>query len=356
MESYEEIVQSMEKSFETKSGYSIDEASDIGIRIRVLAGEIYNLYNYIDYVKRQAFPQTATGANLGYHGTLRGLNRKTAVKATGSVVFSLSSALEYQVEIPKGTIVSTSGDNPVSFETTASGYIEAGKTTAVITVQALIGGVSGNVASGAINVIVNMTADNLSVKNLGAFLGGADEESDEQLRSRIVDSLKFVVNGTNKAYYKSLAKSVEGVDCVNVVPRKYGNGTVVIYVCGKDTVLSEQVIAQVQNVMNEEREVNVRVVVYPANFVDCNIVADVTLHEGYSLENVRQEILSGLKAILDNYEVGMSLDIAAVNDLFYHTAGIKSFYISELFSAGLTAKEDEKLVAKLVTLKEVENG
>lgn len=353
MESYEEIVQSMEKSFEAKSGYSVDEASDIGIRIRVLAGEIYNLYNYIDYVQRQAFPQTASGTGLGYHGTLRGINRKSAVKATGSVVFSLSSASEYQVEIPIGTIVSTSGANPVSFETTSSGYIEAGKTTATVTAQALIGGTSGNVAPGTIAVIVNMTADNLAVKNLGAFLGGADEESDEQLRSRIVDSLKFVVNGTNKAYYKSLAKSVEGVDCVNVVPKKYGNGTVAIYICGKNMVLSEQVIAKVQSIMDEQREINVRVLVYPADFVDCNIIADVTLHEGYSVKNVEQEILSGLKAILDNYEVGMSLDLAVVNDLFYHTPGIKTFNISVVSSSDLTANEDEKLVAESVILKEV---
>ncbi len=353
MESYEEIVKSMETSFKAKSGYSADEASDIGIRIRVLAGEIYNLKSYIEFVKRQAFPQTAVGEYLDYHAKLRGLSRKIAVKATGSVVFSLGTASEYQVEIPQGTIISTAGDNPVSFETTSYGYIEAGKTTATVTAQALTGGTSGNVASGTVKVIVNMTADDLSVTNLGAFVGGTDEENDEQLRTRIIDSLKFIVNGTNKAYYQALAKSVEGVDSVNVVPKKYGNGTVAVFICGKDMVLSEKTVSQVQSLMDQQREVNVKVSVYPAEIIDCNIVADVTLNDGYAVETVEAEVFESLKAVLDTYSVGKSLDITVINDLLYHNEGIKTFKVSQTSSTGLTALDNEKIVADSVVLREV---
>lgn len=353
MQSYDEIVKSMELSFKSKSGYSTDEASDIGIRIRVLAGEIYNLNSYIEFVKRQAFPQTAVGEYLDYHAEIRGLNRKKAVKATGTVLFALDSALSYQVEIPKGTIISTSGDNPVSFETTAKGYISAGKTTASVPAQALVGGTVGNVSPETIKVIVNMTVDNMSVTNLGGFLGGSDDEDDEQLRIRILDSLKFVVNGTNKAYYQSLAKSVEGVDSVNVVPRKYGNGTVAIYICGQDAELDQQTVNQVQNIMNEQREINVKVSVYPAEIIECIVVADVVLEDGYEKEKVQADVYQQLKTMLDKYDVGKSLDVAIVNDLLYHTAGIKSYILSQLSSTGFTALDNQKIALHTVTLREV---
>ena len=59
MKSYDEFVSAMSRTFTSRAGYSPDEASDIGIRIRVLAGELYNLQSNIQWLKQQVFPQTA---------------------------------------------------------------------------------------------------------------------------------------------------------------------------------------------------------------------------------------------------------------------------------------------------------
>ena len=56
MKTYEEIADGMKQSFYEQAGYSPDEASDIGIRMRVLAGEIYNMQTTVDWLKRQLFP------------------------------------------------------------------------------------------------------------------------------------------------------------------------------------------------------------------------------------------------------------------------------------------------------------
>ena len=87
MRTYEEIVEDMKQSFFGLSGYIPDEASDLGIRMNVLAGEIYNAQTYLEWIKRQVFPQTAQGEYLDYHAQMRGLERKEAVKAVGEVEF-----------------------------------------------------------------------------------------------------------------------------------------------------------------------------------------------------------------------------------------------------------------------------
>ena len=43
METYEEILGRMQGTFEELAGYPADDASDIGIRLRVLAGEVSSL-------------------------------------------------------------------------------------------------------------------------------------------------------------------------------------------------------------------------------------------------------------------------------------------------------------------------
>lgn len=352
MQSYEEIVENMKNLFNQQAGYSADEASDIGVRIRVLAGEIFNLQTYLDWIKQQAFPQTAQGEYLDYHAQMRGLHRKDAVKSVGSVRFSIPEASEVNIEIPQGTIISTSGETPISFQTMEYTCINAGDTSVDVNAEAVDGGVNGNVTSGKISVIVTMTAENLIVNNPSAFTLGADAEDDETLRQRVVNSMKFIINGTNKEYYTSLAKTISGVECVNVVPYKYGRGSVAIYISGKDSALTSQTVTKVKDLLSEQREVNVSVYVFAAKICKTIIEVDVTLEDGYDIEEVQNRVSEQISEILESYNVGQSLTVAVINDVLFHTEGIKNFEVLSNGTSGLTAADNEKLVLYQVNLKE----
>lgn len=351
MKTYEQLVEAMNRSFTNKIGYSPDEASDIGIRIRVLAGELYNIQTYLEWIKRQAFPQTAQGEYLDYHAQLRGLQRKPAVKAKGMVLFALSEPATVKVEIPQGTLVSTTGEKPVSFQTTQYGSIDVGKSTAYINAEAVEGGTSGNVMSRTINVIVTMPVENMTVTNLGGFSSGADSEDDETLRKRIIESFKYIENGTNRAYYESLAKTVNGVECVNVVPRRDGTNIVNIYISGKEQMLGNTVIESVQQLIEEQREINVDVRVKAAEILECIVEASVTLNDGYNIDSVQEELGTKLTEILNSYNVGQSLDMAVINDLLYHSPGVKSYEILR-GTTGITARENEKIAFNSFYLRE----
>lgn len=353
MSIYDSIVENMKADFLEKTGYLPDEASDIGIRIRVLAGELYNINTYLEWIKRQVFPQTAEGEYLDYHAQMRGLERKEAVKAAGLVEFRLSEPAKEKIDIPANTIVSTGGEHPISFETTEYAYIDAGRYFVMVPAQAIAGGESGNIAKKQISVISTITVDGLLVSNPGAFTTGANAEDDDTLRNRILNSMKFILNGTNKEYYSALAKTVNGVECVNVVPRKNGAGTVTLYISGREMKVGNLTVFKVQTLIDKQREVNVAVTVKAAELLPCNLEISVALENGYTLDQVQEDVYAQIKKIIDKFDVGDSLMIAAVNDILYHTQGIKTYELLEGSSSGLTAKENEKIILENIYFREV---
>lgn len=353
MSTYDSIVENMKADFLEKTGYLPDEASDIGIRIRVLAGELYNINTYLEWIKRQVFPQTAEGEYLDYHAQMRGLERKEAVKAAGLVEFRLSEPAKEKIDIPANTIVSTGGEHPISFETTEYAYIDAGRYFVMVPAQAIVGGESGNIAKKQISVISTITVDGLLVSNPGAFTTGANAEDDDTLRNRILNSMKFILNGTNKEYYSALAKTVNGVECVNVVPRKNGAGTVTLYISGREMKVGNLTVFKVQTLIDKQREVNVAVTVKAAELLPCNLEISVALENGYTIDQVQEDVYAQIKKIIDKFDVGDSLMIAAVNDILYHTQGIKTYELLEGSSSGLTAKENEKIILENIYFREV---
>ena len=64
------------------------------------AAQIYAMYLQADWVARQAFPQTAEGDYLDLHAQLRGLERKQASHAAGTLRFFADQAAETPREIP----------------------------------------------------------------------------------------------------------------------------------------------------------------------------------------------------------------------------------------------------------------
>ena len=260
---YEEIRARMAAEYEAQAGFAPDDASDAGIRIRVLAGEIYTALRMLEAVKDEAFPQTASGEALELHAMERGLSRKPAVRAQGTLTFSRETALTYDVEIPQGTVCAASA-GAAEFETTEAAVLAAGALSVTVPAQAVAGGKAFNAAAGAVDTLVTPPAGIEGVTNGAAFSGGADAESDDALRARLLQSWSILPNGTNAETYRRAAQQVPGVGSVNVVPRASGTGTVAVYLYGDGAPAAEETVGAVQAVLEAMREINVSVTVAAA--------------------------------------------------------------------------------------------
>lgn len=324
-ETYDEIYQRMKNKYEQESEAQIDEKSDIAIRLKVLAGEIYNAQVNMEWLKNQMFADTASGEYLDYLAVQRGLERKQAVKAQGEIIFYISQPTDHNIIIPIGTVVATDDSTPIRFCTTEEGEISAGGTLVSLYAEAEKPGREGNVLKNTITVGVSVPTEIETLSNPVVFTGGEDAETDSELRERIKSTFINQSNGTNKAYYEKLALSVEGIAKASAVAKVRGAGTVNIYVCSSKGDADSSAIQKLQTLVNKERELNVDVAVYNATAESYDFIATITAKNGYSESEVKSQCKAIFEKFINSLPIGSKLYLSALGKALMETECVENY-------------------------------
>lgn len=304
-EYFDTFLERMQQSYQAMAGMRADDASDIGIRFKILAEQLERLSEELEEAKKQAFAKTATGESLQLHAMQRGIIRKPAIFAKGEAEFTRESPASENIIIPQGTLLTCEGMQGVQFKTTEEAVLlkgEKGKNVKVICKEA---GERGNLASGQLTVMITPVAGITKVTNPQPIVGGEDAENDENLRRRLMDSYRFVTNGTNTAFYYNKAMSYPGVSSAKVLPRINGVGTVgiVIYGIGVDDALIEKMKQEI----GEVKEINVDLSIEKAVEKPVSIEIEVAAADGYSYEDVSGKCRLAIERYLKKQEIGKPL-------------------------------------------------
>lgn len=319
-DSYDNILKRMKDKFTELAGYSPDDASDVGIRMKVLAGEVYTLGCAIDWLKEQTFAQNASGTPLELRAEERGVIRKPASTATGTITFGRkTTALWYSVPIPAGTVCSTSGTGAARYVTTQDAELDVAAMTVDVPARAEEAGKSGNTDTGTITTMVTVPAAIEFVTNGAAFTGGCDAEDDDSLRARLLDCWGEPATGTNAAWYRQLAESVDGVASASVVPRANGAGTVAVYLGGKGTAVSADAVQRVQAAIDAQREICADVTVQAAQTVPVDVTCKVKVKAGQNALSVRVQAHAAISLCFLGLSVGDPVVLAAMTTKIFET-------------------------------------
>ncbi len=294
METINDILTRMEAAYEAEAGHPARAVSDTGLRLRVLAGELLRLQGEIAWLRRQAFPDTATGTWLDRHGEARGVTRHPASCAVGSLTFTRYIPLSFDLELPAGTVCTSTGEDPVEFVTTADGVLAAGELNLTVPARAVLPGPGGNLTAGRVNTMVDAPEGFQYVNNPTAFTGGSDAESDDLFRARVLAAYAVPATAANAALYRSLALSVEGVASVQVVPRFNGAGTVKVYVWGTQGLPDQTLLDKVQAVLDDQREPAVAVTVVSANPSNRTVDLRLRLEDGADADRALQAVTEAI--------------------------------------------------------------
>ena len=158
--------------------------------------DIYNNYSVTQ----------ATNISLDYAVKFQGIRRKAAVKSTTPLTLNGDNG----IVINSGYIVQT--ENEIKFETVTSGTITGG--TVNLEVKALIAGADGNVLANTITEVESPLTGLNSVNNTLDADGGLEQESDESLRIRFLESLARGGGSTTDAI-RAAVLTLEAVeDCL----------------------------------------------------------------------------------------------------------------------------------------------
>ena len=322
METMNDILSRMEAAYEEASGHPAQAVSDTGVRLRVLAGELLRLRAQVEWLRRQAFPETADGQWLDRHGEARGLSRHPAQSAIGSLTFTRYIPLTFDLQIPAGVTCASTGEDPVEVVTTQAAVLPAGSLTVTVPAKAVAPGPGGNLSAGAVNTMIDPPEGIQYVNNTAPFTGGQEAESDEVYRTRVMAAYRQLPNPLNAAWYRDAALSVEGVGSVQVVPRVSGAGTVGVYVWGTAGAPSADLLNQVRAVLEEGREIAVTVTVAAATASTRDVDARLRLAEGADFTQANAAITQALTDWFAAREVGDPLYLTQLEQVILSAAPV----------------------------------
>lgn len=338
---------------------SKNEGSFSMFNLRAVAQESALLENNMEVVEDNYSLDTATGVYLDLKVADLGMMRKLATQSHGVLLFEGNDG----TKIPAGTIVSAP-DYSVEFETYNDAEIKLGH--AEVEAVAITTGYATNVPASAINRINKEIKGIKSVINQDAFIGGADEEDDDNLRLRAYLRIRYPSTSGNKADYEVWASEVAGVGAVKVFPLWNGAGSVKVSVLDtENNPASEEIVQAVQDYIDPSvsgkgegvAPIGAVVSVTTAKAKKVDIYAKIQVGATSTLE----EITSLLSAVLTDYFKEIAYDskttgvsVARIGFLLLQVQGVVDYAGLTLngSTSAVTIGEEEILQVGTVNLEE----
>ena len=204
-----------------------------GVLARAEAGAVHSLYGYLEFIARQALPDTAEEEYLLRWSSIwlpRG--RKPATYANGLNAVQLTGTSGSIV--PAGTFLVR--DDGVQFITLSA--VVLGSLGATVSVRAELSGTAGNTAAGVqLSLLQPVSGVRSSALVIAPGIdGGVEQESIEALRARVINRIQKPPQGGSKDDYETWALEVPGVTRAWVYPLQMGPGTVTVIVADDNAV------------------------------------------------------------------------------------------------------------------------
>lgn len=308
---YDKILNSMKKEFLKEKGEAVKDFSDLEMRFKAVAAEIYSVSAYGDFILKQSFPQTATGEYLDRHAKLRSIERKTASYASGIVTVSRTEgSAGYAVSIPKGTVFSVSGKPFIQFATQKSYVMSASAASCLITVTALKTGSEHNIKAGTVLLPVNPPAYLDSTVSAANFSGGWDEESDEALRERILSSYHSRKNAVSASAVRETLLTLDDVTDAVVYPEE----NYILNVClkTKSGKISTELKNKASDMLGFATLCGLHIRFTAAVEQPFAITAEAKILSGYNVSQIKTAIRERITQFCSNEKIGQNYSESAI--------------------------------------------
>lgn len=292
---------------------------------RVLAGAAHMMHGHLEFLGNQIFADISESSYLDRQATMFGVSRKAATFARGNLTATGTNG----TVIPIGTVLTRAADGAeytVDSNQTISGGV------ATLPVTAVLAGIDYNADVGVEldfqSPIVNVAS--ATVVATGGLTGGADIETDAELRVRLLERLQNPPAGGDAQDYVEWALAVAGVTRAWVYPLELGAGTVVVRFVRDDDgtgtaiIPSAGEVTAVQTAIDALRPVTANVTVV----APVPITRDFTIHIVPDNADARAAVQAELEDLIGSVEPGGTLLISQIEKAIGVAAGIIDFTVT----------------------------
>lgn len=300
----ESIKSSMLSDLEAKGvDVSTREGSYANTLVSVAAYQLFKMYQQFPSLLGMVFPDESSGEYIDKNAAQVGMSRTPGTKATVEITFTGADS----TFIAAGTAL-YAPESGLQFLTTEDATIAGGSATAHA--EAAEVGADYNLSAGSITAMYVNVAGVIDVNNAEAATGGTDEESDADFYARYHLRRTLPITSGNKNHYITWATEVDGVAYANCVPLWNGNGTVKVIVAGADRGPVDETIRQnCYDHIEAERPIGATVTVVSATTRAIPLTAKITLLNGYTKEDVKNQLTAAVSELLARQPFGETTGI-----------------------------------------------
>jgi uncharacterized phage protein gp47/JayE len=194
-----------------------------------MAGLAYLVYGYADWIARMGVPFTAQDEYLYAWAALIGIYPEEATAATGAASFTGNIGLV----LPLGTALSRDDGTP--YQATADGIVDGAGNVTVPIIATVLGAYTNCDDGTLISISQPVPGINSGGVIVGPCTGGADQETNESLRTRMLFKYREPPQGGAEADYIEWAREVPGCTRAWVAGSAYGPGSVTVFPMFDDT-------------------------------------------------------------------------------------------------------------------------
>ena len=245
---------------------SLGRASFVGnsvlrIMADAMAGMAHLVLRYIDWLSRQFLPDTAEHEWLDRHGDIWLVN---ADGSTGGKVATFASGSATITGVPGAIVPAASQLTSVDIDYETLTQIAVGTVATPVGIRALTPGLAGNLPIGSALSFAVKLPNVDDVAFVVELYGGTDDETDDELRSRILERIQQPPMGGDANDYVQWALAVPGVTRAWCYPLEMGIGTVTVRFVMDDVRADndgfpyEEDVAAVEQYINMVRPVAVK--------------------------------------------------------------------------------------------------
>ena len=289
---------------------------------------------------RAFFLSTAKGADLDNYAVFYGLERLQGSKPTAEYKFELTATLEYEVLIPKGSILTDDGGTKVgTLVEEVRFYVGSALQVGVVELDAYVQ--SSNVTLTTLQTPLPYIGN---VSKVGVFTNGKEAEDDEHFRKRILLSMADKSTAGSEESYKSYTykadAKIEDVSVYSLVP-----GEVLVYVYAPNG--DAQTLERVNESLNAQdvRPLTDKVMIDFAKEIPFTVEATIKIFENNDSAQIYMNAMKSLEQGLKSLEkIGADVTLSELND-FLRVEGVKEvLFVSP--TTRLNIARDEIAVCK----------
>lgn len=265
------------------------------------------LVGYQADLTRATFVDGARGAELTTLASDHwNIARIAAAKALGAATFTRTSTVGVAT-VPAGTVVATERDSlgqTVEYTTDTLLSLPALTASGTVGITASVGGLAGNVQLGKVVRVPSTIPGGFSwtVNNAGAIIGGAEEESDDELRERIRTFSTTLRRGTLSALEFG-ARQVAQVKQATAV--EDSSGSVTVFVTDTNGASNAQMVSDVLDELENWRAAGALVTVTGGSLFQLNPISiTLAVRAGVDTAAITADVKAAIVARIAKLKIG----------------------------------------------------